>query len=318
MMNPRKAIASSLLTLVVLAIPAALATAQLASPHHGSILVIARQDTVTEGAVPAGDVEITVEFGNGSFTGWTDPDGRMVFDDLRPGRYELVFRRDGFSTIEYPAVDVEAGRTTTIEVELSKAMQEPELVSVCEIPERYAKYQSETILRRYAEACAATARGAWPSYPKILGAAREENWKLLADDDRFEGYRFIWIRSFDEPVVIKLERLPGAAPAVSVKIFDGPGSHDYGELGTIRQRLATIAELTELHELAADLEFWSRPPEVVRPGWMCLDGATWVIEGVRDGRYHYMSRHCPESDSAALPLGKHLMALSGEAFDPIY
>ena len=39
--------------------------------------------------------------------------------------------------------------------------------------------------------------------------------------------------------------------------------------------------------------FWAMPADLPRTG---LDGADWILEGVRDGNYHIVVRWCPDID----------------------
>lgn len=54
----------------------------------------------------------------------TDDQGAFRFLSLDPGRYALEAVLDGFSTIEYPGVEVRTGRNTTFELTLSQAVEE--------------------------------------------------------------------------------------------------------------------------------------------------------------------------------------------------
>ena len=51
-------------------------------------------------------------------------EGQYRFLGLAPGRYRLTAELDGFSTVEFPNVDISVGRNSTINVELSPAIQE--------------------------------------------------------------------------------------------------------------------------------------------------------------------------------------------------
>lgn len=59
----------------------------------------------------------------------TDAGGRFRFLGLEPGGWSIEASLDGFSTLEYPDIDIRAGRSTTLEVELSPAVAERITVS---------------------------------------------------------------------------------------------------------------------------------------------------------------------------------------------
>jgi hypothetical protein len=73
-------------------------------------------------ALPGVRVELT---GIGApRTQFTDANGSFRFLNLDPGAYQLVASLEGFSTVEYPNVDVRVGRNTTLEITLSPAVEE--------------------------------------------------------------------------------------------------------------------------------------------------------------------------------------------------
>ncbi len=54
----------------------------------------------------------------------TNAQGQFRFLGLTPGGYQLTAALDGFSTVEYPNIDVKVGRDTTVEVTLTPAVEE--------------------------------------------------------------------------------------------------------------------------------------------------------------------------------------------------
>ncbi len=81
--------------------------------------------TVTDSqgeALPGVRVEVT---GIGApRTQFTDANGAFRFLNLDPGSYQLTASLEGFSTVEYPNVNIGVGRNTSLEVTLSAAIEE--------------------------------------------------------------------------------------------------------------------------------------------------------------------------------------------------
>jgi hypothetical protein len=81
--------------------------------------------TVTDNqgaALPGVRIELT---GIGApRTQFTDAQGNFRFPNLDPGSYALTASLEGFSTVEYPSVSVRVGRSTTLEIQLSAAVEE--------------------------------------------------------------------------------------------------------------------------------------------------------------------------------------------------
>jgi hypothetical protein len=53
-----------------------------------------------------------------------DAEGQFRFLELAPGSYRLLAELEGYSTVEYPAIVIAVGRNTTIEIQMSPAVEE--------------------------------------------------------------------------------------------------------------------------------------------------------------------------------------------------
>ncbi len=74
------------------------------------------------GALPGVRVELS---GIGApRTQFTGPQGQFRFLNLDPGNYALSASLEGFSTVEYPNVNIRVGRNTTLAIKLSPAVEE--------------------------------------------------------------------------------------------------------------------------------------------------------------------------------------------------
>ena len=106
--------------LAVLVALLALAPAARAQDQTGSLY-----GAVTDNqgaALPGVRVELT---GIGApRTQFTGPQGQFRFLNLDPGNYALAASLEGFSTVEYPEVNIRVGRNTTLEIKLSPAVEE--------------------------------------------------------------------------------------------------------------------------------------------------------------------------------------------------
>ena len=92
----------------------------LAQENTGNVYV---KVTDTEGnPLPGVTVEIS-GFG-ATQTQVTGSSGDVRYLKLDPGNWQLKASLDGFSTVEYPAVNVRIARSTSIEVEMSSAVEE--------------------------------------------------------------------------------------------------------------------------------------------------------------------------------------------------
>ncbi len=79
---------------------------------------------VDEQGSPLPGVTVTVTGGGAPQVQVTNAQGQFRFLGLSPGSYQLKAELEGFSTIEYPAVTINIGRNTSIEVTLSAAVED--------------------------------------------------------------------------------------------------------------------------------------------------------------------------------------------------
>jgi hypothetical protein len=144
-------------------------------------------------------------------------------------------------------------------------------------------------------------------YGKHLRALGETSLLEKAPADDAEAYRLTWLRTFDHPVVIRLEYNGYGASLIS-RETDGMGGYEPGKI--IRTDTFQIGrqEWCRFIELLNVAEFWSMPSENDDDGG--TDGSQWILEGIRGHRYHSVDRWTP-SDGAYHDAGAYLIQLSG-------
>jgi len=121
-----------------------------------------------------------------------------------------------------------------------------------------------------------------------------------------EIYRFIWLRSFDPPVAIRVVR---AASEVRIVGYELSGQGGY-EPGKIRHRIDRRLSEDEWWKLRAAVDvagLWNLP--TVGPGGG-LDGSMWIYEMRRPSSYHVSAHWTPEP-GAFRDVGLLLLQLSG-------
>jgi hypothetical protein len=130
-------------------------------------------------------------------------------------------------------------------------------------------------------------------YSKHLGAMDEA--PLYARDNaEQETYRFLWLRSFHHPVAIRIWK-SGTDHFISVKELSGAGGYEPGNLILAEQRRLAPAEWDAFTRLLRHSCYWELPTENTEE--IGFDGAQWILEGVRGGRYHIVDRWTPTSGS---------------------
>jgi hypothetical protein len=118
-------------------------------------------------------------------------------------------------------------------------------------------------------------------------------------------WRFIWLRSFDPPVAIRITNSPRRCSIVATALGnvitpeppqDSSGAvyiTDILRFGPITRRDSSLRSPVECtHAIQSIPGFWAAPGEDSRTG---IDGANWVFEALEQGRYHVVTRWSPDS-----------------------
>lgn len=139
---------------------------------------------------------------------------------------------------------------------------------------------------------------------------------LPTDDPEAELYRMTFIPTFFRPVKIRVERHKEEYVLVA-KRLSGQGGFEVGTLKDEKRRRLKAEEWNRLLALIDEAGFWNMPypekkPEPNEKGELtiCLDGSEWVLEGVKNGKFHAVIRYCPDEKNFK-EIGLYLAKLSG-------
>lgn len=113
-----------------------------------------------------------------------------------------------------------------------------------------------------------------------------------------EAYRFTWLPTWGMPVVVRVERR-GTEHRLTAKQLDGAGGYEPGELRVSRTRPLAPAEWLRIVRAVEDTGLWSADTPEADPFISGLDGATWIVEGVREARYRGIERWSPAAREGA-------------------
>jgi hypothetical protein len=140
---------------------------------------------------------------------------------------------------------------------------------------------------------------------------KEDSLLPLSPDS--EVYRFTWIPSFHASRVIRVERR-GNVYSLHVKEV----GKENGPLAIDRRILLTPTQWQGLQQHLEQARFWTRDRFAPHRNLVYVDGAYWLFEGGRQGRYRALDILSPEPDSNAGPfyaLGVFLSELAGIPLD---
>jgi hypothetical protein len=128
-------------------------------------------------------------------------------------------------------------------------------------------------------------------YSRHLDAMNELPLSALEKED--ESYRFLWLRAFHRPVAIHVWRA-GARYSIVVKRLNGRGGYDPGRFDLYWSHSLSENEWDAFMLHLEHAQYWLMPTQDDR---IMFDGAQWIMEGYREGRYHVVDRQ--SSDTGA-------------------
>jgi hypothetical protein len=130
-------------------------------------------------------------------------------------------------------------------------------------------------------------------YAKHLGALEEPSLWEASKTQQTQSYRFLWLRSFHNPVAIRIDANADGTSRLTVKVTRG---------GKLIQDYAVTLTREDTDRFLRQIEvqnFWKLKSIENDRG---VDGAQWIIEGVRNGTYHIVDRWSPK-DGGVRALG---------------
>ncbi|MDJ1470615.1 hypothetical protein [Xanthocytophaga flava] len=129
-------------------------------------------------------------------------------------------------------------------------------------------------------------------YSKHLFAMREP--VIYANKSQKEMYRFTWLRSFHNPVAIRIEK-NGDTYRLYWKLCDGAGGYRPGKLTISKQKTINKATWEMFQTHMHQIDFWNMKTNETE--LLGSDGSQWVLEGKTTTQYHVVDRWTPNKDS---------------------
>jgi hypothetical protein len=111
-----------------------------------------------------------------------------------------------------------------------------------------------------------------------------------------ETFRFVWVRTFDEPLMVRIEGPVEGSAVLTAAVLDGQGGYEFGLPGRRVTRELKPRRWRGFREAVAAASFWSLPAAVDPADTIVLDGSSWILEGRRNGACHVVWRLSPEAE----------------------
>jgi hypothetical protein len=226
----------------------------------GSLKITVTDET---GAI-IGHAQVQVTSGK-TINAVADENGNAFVEGLPPETYSVTAKFRGFADGRASGIVVSVGMKR--EVVLKLELTPPILYDI----------QSYATLDLY-------------SYDKLLGVFKEASLCHEQVKGKLQSYRFLWLPTFDHPVLMRVDFGEDGHGILRTKILSGKGGYGLGKVATDTTRRLSHDQEYELVTTLADIGFWTLPARVEIPNHLLVDGTLWFVEGVRNGECHIVER----------------------------
>ncbi len=157
------------------------------------------------------------------------------------------------------------------------------------------------------------------SYFRDTGVADREGWygkhlralqePALCAKPGVEVYRFLWLRTFHNPIAVRIQRLDDHYRLIG-KQLSGAGGYEPGKLVRDTTIELSAEQVAQVKDLIDQSGYWSMGAD----SSFGDDGSQWILEVVSNGRYRVVDRWTPGYDgkrSTYRTLCLRMVALSG-------
>ena len=129
-------------------------------------------------------------------------------------------------------------------------------------------------------------------YSEQLFAMREPI--LYLENGSNEIYRFTWLRTFHNPIAIRIEK-NGHDYILFWKQCSGAGGYEPGNIEVSTQRVISKVQWDKFKSKVHTLNFWNMNTNEGET--LGTDGSRWILEGKEANKYHVVDRWTPNEKS---------------------
>ena len=116
-------------------------------------------------------------------------------------------------------------------------------------------------------------------------------WELARSDKQIGAYRLLWLPTWGRPVAVRIER-SGKLVTLNAVLLGGDGGYEIGELATSKRVALSERDWDTLVARTQGAGFWNMPTSIDDAG---VDGERLVVEGLKNGEFHVVSRWTPKA-----------------------
>lgn len=121
-------------------------------------------------------------------------------------------------------------------------------------------------------------------YSQELAALHEPSlWQSSRERPDAEAYRFLWLRSFDPPICVRITVNGDGTGSLTSKEGNLHGGTERGKLSRVETKPLSSEQVKSFLDLVGSVKFWDIRSPIGNLGG--VDGSQWIIEGERRGTY---------------------------------
>ena len=140
---------------------------------------------------------------------------------------------------------------------------------------------------------------------QLKALAEPSLWALSRNRRQGDVYRFLWLRTFHNPIAVRLIVNPDMTGVVIAKVANGKGGYEPGRLVRGDSHPVGRNGTALLQIRLREANFWNAPPGGLPGG---ADGARWIVEGLSNGRYQVVDSWSPIKSDPIYRLGMTFLA----------
>jgi hypothetical protein len=129
-------------------------------------------------------------------------------------------------------------------------------------------------------------------YAKHLRAMNAESLLKKAADKQARAYRFLWLPTFHHSISVLLTVRPDGSGQLSSVELSGKGGYEPGSMLATKIVELSKDQVNQFNAMSGIVDFWTAP--TVDPQRQGDDGSEWILEGVKDQKYHVVTRWTPK------------------------
>jgi len=154
-------------------------------------------------------------------------------------------------------------------------------------------------------------------YSFILKKLEEPPLFTKAQNPSAEAYRFLWLRTFHNPIAVRVEVQPDGSSILAIKVAGGHAGFPRTITKLIQSTTRSLSrqQTDEFRKKAQAQGFWNAATHD-KGGPAATDCDGWILEGIEKGNYHVVGRaipnRLPESSRMVQSLGLMLAIELGQ------